>query len=190
MKKIKRSIVFTLVLVFVGAAVYLNWSYNNKEADLTAKKDAQELQNGDSELLETSAGEDEKGLYFEQTATENNGKSEQLSSIRLSRQQARDEASSTLKTISASEGASQEITDKALADLTKLTERAVLESELESKIIAKGYSDCVVYITDDGITVTVAGGEALNSDSVAQITDAVINAADCTAQDIKINEIK
>ena len=187
MKKAKRSIVVVLVLVFVGTAVYLNWSYNNKEAEASVKNDSADIHG--SETQDASAADD-SGLYYGQAMAEESKKNDQLSSIRLSRQQARDEAISTLKTISTSEGAAKEVTDKALSDLTKLTERTVLEAELESKIIAKGYSDCVVYITDDGISVTVAGGEALTNESVAQITDAVINAADCTAQDIKISEIK
>lgn len=202
MKRAKRNIVLALVLVFVGAAVYLNWSYNSRETKTIAKTDVTEKKTEGGTALVTGAEtgaktgaktdteKDDAGLYYEQTAQETHEENEQLSAIRLSRRQARDEAAATFKTISEADGASQEVTDKALSDMTKLTERTLLESELESRVIAKGYSDCVVYITDDGITVTVAGGEGLDSSAVAQITDIVMNGTECSAQDIRISEIK
>ena len=36
---------------------------------------------------------------------------------------------------------------------------ALCEAQIESLVIAKGYSDCVAYIGDDGISIAVAAPE-------------------------------
>jgi len=192
MKNFKRNAVVIIVLLFVGAAVYLNWSYNSKETDVSSLKSNE---NNDTDLL----SEDEKqenvntGLYYD-TASDDEVMSEaskKLDSIRLNRQQARDEAKKTFETVSSMESASKEAIDAAAIEVTELTKISVLESELESKILAKGYKDCVVYISEGGVDVTVASKEdPLNASSVAQLTDIITGNSEYKPIDIKISEIK
>ena len=193
MKNIKRNVIVVIVLLFVGAAVYLNWSYNSKEANVSNIKNQNNAGNNVSN--EENINDADAGLFFD--SDENNSdtavveKNKKLDAIRLKRQQARDEAKSTLQTISAIEGASKEAIDAATAEVTELANISVLETELESKIIAKGYSDCVVYISEGGVNVTVApNDEKLNASSVAQLTDIIMGNSEYTAVDIKISEIK
>lgn len=197
MKNFKRNAVVVIVLLFVGAAVYLNWSYNNKETEV-----ANNL-NGDNSVSEqdgTGKADNENenadaGLYYENESSaiisQHDDAKAQLDAIRLSRQQARDEAKSALQAVSSLEGASQEAIDAAAAEVTEMASIAVLEAELETKILTKGCSDCVVCISDSGVSVTVAGvTEGLNASNVAQITDIITTSTEYTAQNITISEIK
>ena len=171
MEKVKRNAVIFIVLLFVGAAVYLNWSYGQKE-DVSVPKDA-----GDkTEVLSGDNASGESGEYF--------------ASVRLNRQQARNEASQTLQTVSVTEGIPQEQIDAAAEQMMQIAEWTVKEAELESMIVAKGFADCVVFMTDDGVTVTVAKPEeGLSSSAVAKITDIITSETSYTVDSLKIIEV-
>lgn len=204
MKKFKRNIIVFSVLVFVCAAVYLNWSYNNKgedDAALTGQTDVIDnaaedtALSGASEDTEVSAvSEDETaedvGLYYTPEETDV-VMSEYFAQVRLTRTQARDSAVETLSTVSTTEGASQETVDSALAEIALVAEYTIMEAELESLILAKGFEECVVFINDGGIDVTVpASTEGLSTAAVAQITDIVITETGFEAENLKIIEVR
>jgi stage III sporulation protein AH len=199
MKVFKRNAVIITVLLFVCAAVYLNWAYGRQQGDnqvSTGTGDTQQTSTaeGDGDALDESAG-----LYYEDDAdtTTTDGTLSQtdmagyFDQVRLNRKQARDEATQTLSTISETEGASQEAIDAALAQMMQLADWSTQEAELESLITAKGFEDCVVYIAEDGVTVTVSvDAEGLSTAGAAKITDLITSETDYTASDITIIEIK
>ncbi|MCC8356583.1 MAG: SpoIIIAH-like family protein, partial [Oscillospiraceae bacterium] len=64
------------------------------------------------------------------------------------------------------------------------------EALVENELLAKGYADCVVFASDDGITVAVpAPIEGLTSTQVAQITEAVLANTEFAATDLNIIEV-
>lgn len=204
MKKFKRNIIVFSVLVFVCAAVYLNWSYNNKDKDdaaLTGQTDIVNDAIEDTALADTpeetessSLTEDETaedaGLYYTPEETDV-VMSEYFAQVRLTRTQARDSAVETLSTVSTTEGASQETVDSALAEIAQVAEYTIMEAELESLILAKGFEECVVFINEGGIDVTVpASTEGLSTAAVAQITDIVITETGFEAENLKIIEVR
>jgi len=204
MKKFKRNIIVFSVLVFVCAAVYLNWSYNNKDKDDAALTGQTDIVNDvieDTALADTpeetessSLTEDETaedaGLYYTPEETDV-VMSEYFAQVRLTRTQARDSAVETLSTVSTTEGASQETVDSALAEIAQVAEYTIMEAELESLILAKGFEECVVFINEGGIDVTVpASTEGLSTAAVAQITDIVITETGFEAENLKIIEVR
>ena len=57
-------------------------------------------------------------------------------------------------------------------------------------MIAKGYADCVAYISDDGISVAVASPEGgLQQEDVAVIADIVLTQSAYTMEDIRVVEV-
>ena len=196
MKIIKRNAVVLTVLLFVAAAVYLNWSYNSAEEEAAALAEAQSSQTAQS-------GEDAAGLYYTEESSDKEGDStetraaisataqEYFASARLEREQARDQAVATLKSVAESEGASQESVDTALALMTSYAQWTVQEAEVEGLLCSKGFADSVVYITEDGVTVTVYPGEkGLSAADTAKITDIVTEETGAAADELKIIEIK
>lgn len=171
MKKAKRNILIATVLVFVCAAVYLNWSYNRAdESEPVGAEDGA----GDQQSV---SAESEDSDYFAQA--------------RLTRQTSRDEALSLLETAAASESASQETIDGAMDAIAAMATWSMQETQIENLLLAKNFEDCVVYISSDGVTVAVpAPVEGLSAASVAQITETIIGETGCTAEDIRVIEVK
>lgn len=171
MKKAKRNIIIAAVLVLVCAAVYLNWSYN--ASDEGEPVDAADDANG-AQTVDTQDSTDD---YFAQA--------------RLARQTSRDEALGLLETAAASEGASQETIDASMDAIAAMATWSMQETQIENLLLAKNFADAVVYISSDGVTVAVpAPVEGLNSAEVAQITETVIGETGCTAEDIRVIEVK
>ena len=201
MKVLKRNAVILTVLLFVCVAVYLNWSYNRGENDAETLSDTNDTasvgdaaggESSDTAKNDTDGDTNDAGLYYDggENASVQTG-DEYFAEARLTRQQARDEATQTLQTLTGTEGASQETVDEALNKIAKIADWTVKEAELESLIVAKGFEDCVVFISDDGINVTVPAPEdGLPAASVAKITDIVTTETDFAADNLKIIEIK
>ncbi len=190
MKTFKRNAVIITVLLFVGAAVYLNWSYGRSEKEIEAIADSySQTEPVPAEETDTDGG---TGLYYSKTETgaEDSSSGEYFAAARLNRKQARDEATQTLRLVSESAGASEETVNNALAEITSMAAWSVEESELENLILAKGYKDCVAFISDEGVTVTVQAEEGLSNADVARITDIVTTETNFSADDLKIIEIK
>lgn len=203
MKVLKRNAVIVTVMLFVSVAVYLNWSYNQsgETGDVAGvTEDTTSVSAADEENSATK--EQSAGLYYtgdevnvvaegEGDGSGDSELSEYFASVRLSRQQARYEATETLTAISETESASQEMIDDAINKIMTLADWTVLESELESIIIAKGFEECVVYISDGGVDVTVpAPVEGLSTAAVARITEVITGNTDFPASELHIIEIK
>jgi stage III sporulation protein AH len=194
MKAFKRNAVIITVLLFVAVAVYLNWSYSRNEEELETSADTEKTDlEKEAAITEDGDAEESTELYFtdedEETSAETES-SDYFAQARLERSQARDAATETLKVITETEGASQETIDDALADMSSIAAWTEQEAEIESLITAKGFSECVVYISEDGVTVTVATPEeGMSSTAIAKITDVVTSETGCAAADIKIVEI-
>ena len=169
MKKIKkRGAIYGVIALLLCVAVYLNWSYVDTPDELLA---ADQTIPDSTETSGTAEDQD----YF--------------AASRLSREQARDEAVSTLKELSESETADQTAKDEAAAQNSALAEDSVTEANIESMIRAKGYEDAVVMIGDESVNVVVAPPEGgLQATDVTVIKDIVVAEAGVTAGQIKIVE--
>ena len=195
MKVFKRNMVIITVLMFVCVAVYLNWSYNRGEAKKTS---ADELSTA-VDLTEEpeNASYAQAGLYYEAlnedipTDMEEEYLDGYFATARLSRQQARDSAISILEETANYEGASQETIDGALSEIAAMASYTMTESQIENVLLAKGFTDCVVFMSGDGVNVIVPSPlEGLSSASVARITDTVTAESGLSPELIKIIEVK
>ena len=174
----KRNLVAAAVLVTVCAGIYVNWLYTEDQAtaDLTDTLNAEKLLSEDTLVM------GENGLV-------DNNITDYFSAVRLSRQQARDSAVGLLQEAMAysDESSAAQTNDK----LETIVQTALYEAQIESLVIAKGYADCVAYISDDGISVAVAAPEGgLMENDVAVISDIVISQSDMTMEDIRVVEVQ
>lgn len=183
----KRNAVVATVLLFVCAAVYLNWRYAGNVADKSVDAAGQQEENdgstkvlGDAALVGgqvVDAGEDTAAVssYFD--------------TARLSRQQSRDNALSLLREAAGQENVEQAALDEANRAIQTLAGYTMLESQIENLVVAKGYADCVAFMGDSGISVVVSAAEdGLQTEDVAKITDIVLSETDYSADQIKIME--
>ena len=185
MKVWKKNLVAAAVLVTVCAGIYVNWIYteDSMAVSLTDTLDSEKVMSENmldlsEDMAAIAAGED-----LETTAAD------YFAAVRLSRQQARDSAVNMLQEAMAySEGTKEA---ESSAELEVIVETALSEAQIESLIIAKGYADCVAYMTGDGISVAVSSPEGgLQQADVAVIADIVMAQSDYGLEDIRVVEVK
>ena len=191
MKIWKRNAVAVTVFLFVCAGIYLNWYYT-KQADTPAMEQTlnSEQVMGEDTLVFSSDSDSAPAEAAKQTAAEAEHSADSFATIRLSRQGARDAAIETLQeTIAYAEGDdSATTTSKELEDIVQTS---LSEAQIESLIVAKGFEDCVAYMTDEGISIAVAAPEdGLKDSDVALISDVVTGQTDYDLTDIRIIEVK
>lgn len=186
MKVWKKNMVAAAVLVTVCAGIYVNWLYTeeNAAASIMDTVDTEKVMNDDTLMLSEdmaaiAAGED--------VATTG---SDYFAAVRLSRQQARDSAVNLLQEAMAYSGENSKEVESAV-ELEQIVQTALSEAQIESLIIAKGYADCVAYMSGEGISVAVAAPEGgLQPEDVAVIADVVISQSAYTMADIRVVEVQ
>lgn len=177
MSTTKRNITIVAVLLCVCAAVYLNWSYNNRSADEAM---------ADAELANAKTAEETMGAENPDVLV-----SDYFAEARLTRQQSRDEAISLLQAAAASETASKETIDSAVNTIAVMANYSMLETQIENLLIAKNFADCVAFMSAEGVTLAVPSpAEGLTAEAVAKITDAIVSETDFNATQITIIEVK
>ena len=183
MKTWKKNLVAAAVLVTVCTGIYLNWLYTEQStaSDLTETLDAEKVMSDDTLILdEDTTVLSEDGV---DTATD------YFAAVRLSRQEARDSAVSLLQETAAT--GDQTKAEESAAQLEDIVQTALSEAQIESLVIAKGYTDCVAYMSSDGISVAVASPEGgLKQEDVAVIADIVMSQSDYTLSDIRVVEVQ
>lgn len=184
MKTWKKNMVTAAVLVTVCAGIYVNWLYTEEQSsvDITQTLNEEKILSQDLIVM----GE-EGGLT---TDALSNTVTDYFAAVRLSRQEARDSAVSLLQEAMA-------YTEDAVAtadtntQLEDIVQTALCEAQIESLVIAKGYADCVAYISDEGISVAVASPEGgLMQDDVAVIADIVMTQSSYALEDIHVVEVQ
>lgn len=187
MKNWKKTAIMASVLVFVCAGVYLNWVYSQDREvmSLTDALDASKLP-GDTALVMNEGG----GSALEAATQDlDQGITDYFAAVRLSRQQSRDTAIATLQENMAY--GMEDESSQATGALENLVGTALCEAQIESLVIAKGYVDCVAYMSDSGISVAVAAPEdGLKTEDVSLISDIILTQTDISLENIRVIEVK
>ena len=180
MKTWKKNMVAAGILVTVCAGIYLNWMFTGGDTtkELTDTLNADKVMSDELLILGDSSlqvgGSNTSIDYF--------------AAVRLSRQQARDSAVNLLQEAMAY-GDKNEV-EVSADKLEQIVQTALSEAQIESLIIAKGYKDCVAYMSDAGISVAVASPEGgLKDADVSLIADIVMTQSEYTMADIRVVEV-
>lgn len=182
----KRNAVVATVLLFVCAAVYLNWRYAGAVADQAQPVQGQTEDGGSTKVLGEAAL---VGGQVVETGADAAAGSSYFDTARLSRQQSRDNALSLLREAAEQENVEQTALDEANRSIQTLADYAMLEGQIENLVVAKGYADCVAFMGENSISVVVsAEADGLQTEDVAKITDIVLSETEYTADQIKILE--
>lgn len=184
----KRNAVVLAIVLFVGVAVYLNWSYNNQLTGEGSGSDA-----GDGKVLGqttlVNGVEEEQEGETTDSAGEDTDASGYFASARLNRQQARDSALELLQEAAADEKADQTVVDEANASIQTMADDTLSEAQVENLVTAKGYGDCVCFIGEDGVNLVVSStSQGLSETDIAKIVEIVREETGLSADQIKIIE--
>lgn len=180
----KKNLVAIAVLIAVFAGIYVNWLYSEDQAVIGLEDTLYTEKILSSDTLVMS-----DGTLFDDSIDTQTTMTDYFAAVRLSRQQARDSAVSLLQ--EAMSYSDQAEYMQSNAQLEKLVQTALCEAQIESLIIAKGYADCVAYISEEGITVAVATPEGgMQKTDAALIADIVMTQSSYTMDQIYIVEVQ
>lgn len=182
MKTWKKNLIAAAVLLVVCAGIYMNWMFtNDRQVDnLTDTLNAEKVLAEDGIVLDNG----ELNESVDGTVT-----SDYFAAVRLSRQEARDSAVNLLQEAMAYGDA--DASSQSGKQLEEIVETALCEAQIESLIIAKGYEDCVAYMSESGISVAVAVPEGgMKQEDVAVIADIVITQTGLSMESIRVVEVQ
>lgn len=183
--KWKKNMVAAAVLVTVSSGIYMNWLYSEDQAtaDLTDMIAVDKVMSEDLLIL----SEDAQALAAGEEPISTG--SDYFAAVRLSRQEARDSALNLLQEAMVYSDESKAA--ESAQELEDIVQTALSEAQIESLVIAKGYTDCVAYMSNEGISVAVASPEGgLKEADVAVIADIVLSQSDYSLSDIRIVEVQ
>ena len=187
----KRNAVVAAIALFVCAAVYLNWNYE-QEAQAGKTLGQSTMVGGETEdpLLSNGSGTADVGGTAGDTGTAS-ASSDYFATARLNRQQARDSALSLLQDAAAREDADETVKEQVNETIQTMADYTVTEAQIENLVVAKGYTDCVAFIGENSLSLAVSAPEGgLVEADTAKIVDVVNQAAGFTADQIKIIEVE
>lgn len=167
----KGQIAVAVMLLALGAAVWLNAKFlpsDTKYLGEASYVNGTEEEAG--EAVETAA-KAEKSDYFQKAKKD--------------RETARNTAEETIEELLKNDKFTEEDKKNALAQIEALGANIEKESNIESLLKAKGFSDALAVIGDKGISIVVKS-EGLTSAQTLQIQDIVTNETSIPLANIKI----
>lgn len=178
MKNWKKNLAAAGILVTVCAGIYINWLFTGDGTkDLVDTLDAQKVMS--DQLILNGDDVPADGM---------NTVTDYFAAVRLSRQKARDSAVTLLQEAMAYGDKNQ--VEVSSEKLEEIVQTALTEAQIESLIIAKGYRDCVAYMSEDGISIAVAAPEGgLKDSDVSLIADVVLTQSEFSMADIRVVEV-
>lgn len=169
----KKTVITACTVLVLGCAVVLNVVlFNNDSGGGNKKGFAVNLND------ETS-----------QTTEKNNDKavSDYFSAMSLNRQQARDEAMDVLLAVAESTTALEEAKQAALGDINKLAADIETETNIETLVLSKGFTQCIAVINGTNCNVIVESNGLLPTE-IAQISEIVYEQSGIIPANLKIIE--
>ncbi len=196
MKIWKRNAVVAAIVLFVCAAVYLNWSYSQGTSDVSANALPTGKLLGGAAMVGASADPSGDSAAPSQSpapapsadpSAQTKPSDDYFSNARINRQQARDSALSLLEEAAANNDADQTMRNEANASIQVMADCTMAEAEIENLVTAKGYTDCVAFVGEDSASVVVAlaSGELTETDT-AKIMEITMEQTGLEASQIKI----
>lgn len=136
-----------------------------------AADEAQDTDEGLSEDMELNGPEEEIGDAV-LTSASAKAVTNNMASVKLTREQNRSKSRETLMDIIGDEALSDEAKKEAADTYVRLNDTIEMETDIETVLAAKGYTDVVVTIGDESVDVTL-GAVELDDAERAQIEDIV-----------------
>ena len=185
----KQILLLGLVALVISAGYY-RWT-NEREELASSIPTANEALPVEADGGDNKGDENKDNNVTEQKSDNNqndNGgtQNEDIAKLRKDRDSARSASVEEWKKLKSDEKSSQESRKDAENKIKQATESADAERRVETQIKAKGYDDCFAYISENGISVTVKGGQ-IDGSKVAAMKDIIVTETHIPVKNIKIN---
>ncbi len=211
----KKEIIAAALVVLIGTAGYLNWSYQDSirvtdgDSYIETGKKLGEAQyvNSTEEVEETAApsedgavktaAETQEETQAENTDAGNGGATVETVSdeggyfeqAKLDRENSRAKSLEILNQTAENASFDEEIRKKAGEQILETASNLEKETQIESIAQSKGYSEICVYVDEDGVNMAVRKDGFSDEDAV-RLTDIATGQLGISAKNVKIVEVK
>lgn len=193
----KKEVVAAALVVLIGVAGYLNWSYQDtiRVTDggsyLEEAKKLGEAEYVTSEKTDVSDTEKtDKNTEKEEKAEETIAMEENyFTEAKLSKDNSRSKALEILNQTAVNESFDSDVRKQAQNKIVSIAENTEKETIIENVAKAKGYKDISVYIDGESVEIIVKKSN-FSSEDVKTIKEIVTSELDTSAKNIKIIEAK
>ena len=215
----KKEIIAASLVVLIGVAGYLNWSYqdtinvrdgetyvetgkrlgeaqyvssNEENVEKTDEEDKKAEETSADEGKEENAEEKDKA---EETAADSSAAEEKsagadyFDKTKQNREESRSKSLEILNQTAENESFDAEIRKKAGDKILAVADNVRKENEIEGIAQSKGYSEICVYV-DAGDANVMVRKDGFNDDDVLKLTEIVTDQLKISAQNVKIVEVK
>lgn len=205
----KNQVVIAALTVLLGVAGYINFSGNDVNLGKKSKDNGKEAteevfaENGQEDIV-VDVAEGELTLYDvegEENIELNSDEEDigeavftsadvsgSLVNIKLNREQARSKSKEYYLEIINSDSMEEAVVQEATSAYVKLTEDMEKEADAETLLMAKGFDNAIVTISDNSVDVVVSNTELTDIER-AQIEDIVVRKTGCSVDQIVITSM-
>lgn len=178
MKLGKRQFIIAALVVALGAAVYLNWQFSANDSLLANADESSTTSTskeiGEAKYVNTSVSKNSEGSKSEVTSEEATEevnakaeeKSEYFAQAELKRKQAQDEELELLNNIIEDTDKNDTAKAEAVKQVAEITKRIEQQSNIESLIKAKGFNECIAFISNGECSIVVSAGDVTNAGAI------------------------
>ncbi len=175
----KKEIVAASLVVLIGVAGYLNWSYQDtiKVTDGESYEEAKRL--GEAQYVNSETGEETQAVaasnYFTQA--------------KMEKDNSRSEALEILEQTASNQDFDEDIRKKAQEQILNTAKNVEKETAIENAAKAKGYSEISVYIDGENVDIMVKKKD-FSEDDVIKLKDIASGQLNIDSANVKIVEVK
>lgn len=182
----KKEVVATALVVLIGVAGYLNWSYQDTIRVTDGGSYLEEVKKlGEAEYVST----DKTDVPDEEESEETTAEASYFTEAKLSKDNSRSRALEILNQTATNESFDGEVRKQAQNKIVQMAENTEKEAIIENIARAKGYKDISVYIDGDNVEIIVKK-KGFSSGDVKTIKEIVASELSTSAKNIKIIESK
>ncbi len=185
MKLKKHHVVLATLVVALSAAVYLNWQLSGNS---TAKPVDTSKELGIATYVNSNISSEDEAAMKSESGNLTAGQLEYFANSRVEREAAQEEAISLAKNALENTENSDEAYEDATEQLSKIEDNILSQNRVEATLKAKGFSDCMCYLSDTSCTVIVPKNE-MNESSPLIIKDCVEENSGLPFDNISIVEV-
>lgn len=205
----KKEIIAASLVVLIGVAGYLNWSYQDtikvrdgesyietgkklgeaQYVNAVEENEEKEENKEDSEAANSDNAEDNNSEKNEDNNDETASSENYFEQARMNKENSRSKSLEILNQTAENDSFDSEIRQKAGDKILAVASNVQKESEIESIAQSKGYNEICVYVDDNEANVMVRKN-GFNDDDAVKLTAIVTEQLKISAQNVKIVEVK
>lgn len=205
----KKEIIAASLVVLIGVAGYLNWSYQDtikvrdgesyietgkklgeaQYVNAVEENEEKEENKEDSEAANSDNAEDNNSEKNEDNNAETASSENYFEQARMNKENSRSKSLEILNQTAENDSFDSEIRQKAGDKILAVASNVQKESEIESIAQSKGYNEICVYVDDNEANVMVRKN-GFNDDDAVKLTAIVTEQLKISAQNVKIVEVK